>query len=182
MRKHGFKNLLAALLALIMMLALATVALAQDAPSEPAVEPVREVTADEVNAIARQLYCPVCENIPLDTCGVAACEDWRAEIRMYIGLGMTDQEIIDDFVVRFGDRVVGTPQDPTLRALSLVTPWVLVALALGFTVYTLVRWRSSRDMLAGKPAAAGADGAAPPLDDDYRRRLERDLARDAGDE
>lgn len=175
--------LLAALLALIMMLALTTVVLAQDAPPEPLTEPgavdVSEVTADQVNAVARQLYCPVCENIPLDTCGVAACEDWRAEIRMYIGMGMSDQEIINDFVVRFGDRVVGTPQDPVLRALSLVTPWVLVALAFGFTVYTLIRWRSSRDELSGKPATAGA--TAPP-DDDYRSRLERDLARDTGDE
>ena len=159
--------------------------LAQDAPPEPLTDPgavdVSEVTADQVNAIARQLYCPVCENIPLDTCGVAACEDWRAEIRMYIGMGMSDQEIINDFVMRFGDRVVGTPQDPVLRALSLVTPWVLVALAFGFTVYTLIRWRSSRDELSSKPAAATAGATAPP-DDDYRSRLERDLARDTGDE
>jgi cytochrome c-type biogenesis protein CcmH/NrfF len=28
-------------------------------------------TDDEVNAIASQLYCPVCENIPLDACGTA---------------------------------------------------------------------------------------------------------------
>jgi cytochrome c-type biogenesis protein CcmH len=175
------KSVLHAGLVLVALLLMVSVALAQDTPSEPLTEPAREVTADEVNAVASQLYCPVCENIPLDTCGVAACEDWRAEIRMYIGMGMTDQEIIDDFVVRFGDRVVGTPQDPTLRALSLVTPWVLVALALGFTIYTLVRWRSSRDELSGKPAAAAAGATAPP-DDDYRSRLERDLARDTGDE
>ncbi|NQS91637.1 MAG: hypothetical protein HQ574_04445, partial [Chloroflexi bacterium] len=34
-------------------------------------------TDDDVNAIAKQLYCPVCENIPLDACGTAACEQWR---------------------------------------------------------------------------------------------------------
>jgi len=36
-----------------------------------------EPTDDEVNAIAKQLYCPVCENISLDACGTAACEQWR---------------------------------------------------------------------------------------------------------
>ena len=34
-------------------------------------------TDDDVNAVAKQLYCPVCENIPLDACGTAACEQWR---------------------------------------------------------------------------------------------------------
>jgi len=40
-----------------------------------------EPTDDEVNAIAKQLYCPVCENISLDACGTAACEQWRNIIR-----------------------------------------------------------------------------------------------------
>ncbi|PJF21218.1 MAG: hypothetical protein CUN56_12220 [Phototrophicales bacterium] len=86
------------------------------------------VTDDEVNAVARQLYCPVCENIPLDACGTAACEDWRYEIRLQLEAGMTEEQIIDDFVTRFGDRVVGTPKDPLLRVISVVTPWVMIAL------------------------------------------------------
>ena len=36
-------------------------------------------TDDEVNAIARQLYCPVCENTPLDVCPTDACKEWREE-------------------------------------------------------------------------------------------------------
>jgi cytochrome c-type biogenesis protein CcmH len=32
---------------------------------------------DQVNAIARQLYCPVCENTPLDVCPTTACHQWR---------------------------------------------------------------------------------------------------------
>jgi len=32
---------------------------------------------DEVNAIARQLFCPICQNIPLDVCPTQACADWR---------------------------------------------------------------------------------------------------------
>jgi cytochrome c-type biogenesis protein CcmH len=84
------------------------------------------VTADQVNAIAKKLYCPVCENITLDNCGTAACADWRDEIRLQLETGRTEDEIIADFVQRFGDRVVGTPQDSLLRALSLITPWILI--------------------------------------------------------
>lgn len=84
------------------------------------------VTDDQVNAIAKKLYCPVCENITLDTCGTAACADWRNEIRIQLEAGRTEDEIVSDFVQRFGDRVVGTPQDTALRLLSLLTPWVLI--------------------------------------------------------
>ena len=44
---------------------------------------------DDVNEVARQLYCPVCENIPLDTCGTAACEQWRGIIRDKLAEGWT---------------------------------------------------------------------------------------------
>jgi cytochrome c-type biogenesis protein CcmH/NrfF len=39
---------------------------------------------DEVNAIARQLFCPICENTPLDVCPTQACHDWRELIRQML--------------------------------------------------------------------------------------------------
>ena len=38
-------------------------------------------SADDVNRVARQLYCPVCQNIPLDVCPTDACAKWRDTIR-----------------------------------------------------------------------------------------------------
>ncbi len=102
---------------------------------------VESVTADQVNAIAKKMFCPVCENIPLDSCGTDACDDWRNEIRIYLEQGMTEQEIINDFVMRFGDRVVGTPQDPFLRALSIVTPWVLIGIGAMVVLRFITQWR-----------------------------------------
>jgi cytochrome c-type biogenesis protein CcmH len=121
-----------------------------------------------VNEIASKLYCPVCENIPLDACGTAACNDWRYEIRLQLEDGMTEQQIIDDFVARFGDRVVGTPQDPVLRAMALVTPWVLAAAA-AFLVFRTLTNRG--------PGAARSNTTSntATLQDDLRSQLERDL-------
>jgi cytochrome c-type biogenesis protein CcmH len=130
------------------------------------------ISDDEVNAIASKLFCPVCENIPLDTCGTAACEDWRYEIRIQLEAGKTEQEIIDDFVVRFGDRVVGTPQDPLLRALSLVTPWVLVAMALLVIAYVFVNWR--RNQLQADYDRARIEEETSGHE--YRDILEQDIA------
>ena len=41
-----------------------------------------EITDDEVNAVAKDVYCPVCESTPLDVCPTAACADWRELIRV----------------------------------------------------------------------------------------------------
>ncbi|MFQ3566593.1 MAG: cytochrome c-type biogenesis protein CcmH [Aggregatilineales bacterium] len=137
------------LLLILFVLALALPALAQDAVRT-------DVTADEINAIARKLYCPVCENIPLDACGAAACDDWRYEIRLQLEAGLTEQEIINDFVRRFGDRAVGIPQDPTLRALALIMPWLAMGAAIVGGGWFLLRRRvghtSKQPLPANEPS------------------------------
>ncbi len=137
------------------------------------------VTDDDVNRVASKLYCPVCEGVPLDTCGTAACEQWRQEIRLQLESGQTEQQVIDSFVARFGDRVVGTPQNPTLRAISLVTPWLLSAGALSIAGVTFVRWRRSqvRPDAQQLPVTSTANAEQSAVMDAYRARLERDLAR-----
>ena len=135
-------------------------------------EDTTTVSDDDVNRVAKKLYCPVCENITLDTCGTAACEDWRYEIELQLEQGKTDTEIIDDFVMRFGDRVVGTPQDPTLRALTLVTPWLIIIAGFCALLYGSFRWWSSRGMTP-QPAEAAPTPKAPLSD--YQAQLERDL-------
>lgn len=131
----------------------------------------RIVTADDVNAVAKQLYCPVCENIPLDNCGTAACADWRYEIQLQLEAGVTEQEIIDDFVYRFGDRVVGTPQDPLLRAISLAIPWLFTIVGSLSVIYILIRLRLQK---LEKPIIQNdmSDDSA----DHYQTLLEQDLS------
>jgi cytochrome c-type biogenesis protein CcmH len=132
------------------------------------------ITDDQVNAVAKNLYCPVCENIPLDACGTPACIQWRAEIRAQLEEGKTEDEIIADFVARYGERVVGTPQSPVLRTLSLVTPWIIGVVALVVAAATVIRWQRQRR----QPVSAGgqpASGGPTATDDVYRARVERDV-------
>lgn len=128
------------------------------------------VTEDMVNEISSRMYCPVCENIPLDDCGTAACQDWRAEIRLFLEDGWTEEEIRADFVARFGDRVVGVPTDPVLRGLSLITPWVLSAIVLVIVVFTMMRAMEPK-----QTALNTATDTAVPDADDLRAQLERDI-------
>ena len=127
-----------------------------------------DITDDDVNAVAAQMYCPVCPNETLDVCQTQACSQWRAEIRTQLSEGQTTEQIIDAFARRYGERVRATPQDPTLRALSVYTPFVIAGLALVIGVLTFRRWR--RPVAAETPLPpAGKDGS-------YRDQLERDLS------
>ena len=133
-------------------------------------EATQPVTFDQVNAIANKLYCPVCPNETLDACQTQACVQWRDQIREGLEAGQSEQQIIDGFVQRYGDRVLGTPQDPTLRALSLVTPFVIAGLALVVGVFTFLRWRGGSHPRPETAPVSSAGGSNA-----YRDQLEQDL-------
>ena len=129
------------------------------------------VSDNAVIAIAEKLYCPVCENIPLDECQTRACLEWKEEIRQQLAAGRDETEIIDSFVGRFGDQVVGVPQDPVLRWLTILIPSLAVVLALGLGIHTFRRFGSHQRLRVD----SGPVNVGERSDDDYRRRLERDL-------
>jgi cytochrome c-type biogenesis protein CcmH/NrfF len=116
------------------------------------------------------MYCPECENIPLDKCGTAVCIQWKSEIADQIAAGRSEQEIIDGFVARFGNQVLGIPQDPALRNLALFAPYILAGLALLIGSITFWRWRSNQPQPTATQTMVQADN-----EDDYRARIERDL-------
>lgn len=91
----------------------------------------QEVTPsdDQVNQIAQQLYCPVCENVPLDECMTEACQQWRDLIRQRLAEGWTEQEIKDYFVAQYGDKVLGEPPRQGLNWVLYLFPPFLVLIA-----------------------------------------------------
>jgi len=137
-------------------------------------QPRTTVTDDDVNAIAKDLYCPVCENITLDTCGTAACADWRYEIRLQLEAGMNADAIKADFVRRFGDRVVGTPYDPILRALSLVTPVALIVLG-AYVFFRMTRGSWGQPAVHRLDRLSSDQPASADLVDSLRAQIERDI-------
>jgi cytochrome c-type biogenesis protein CcmH len=161
-------NLTLALLIVLAGLALTAPVRAQSGgPPEP--------TADEVNRIAKQLYCPVCPNTPLDVCETKACQDWRAQIKDQLAAGWSEQQIIDYFVAQYGERVLAEPRRGGFTSLVWLLP--VVALAIGLAVvWQLVRtWRAAHRLKRAGPAAAGPAGALPDLSPAVLARLEREL-------
>lgn len=126
-------------------------------------------TDDQVNVIAKQLYCPVCENIPLDVCPTQACAQWRALIGEKLVEGWTEDEIKTYFVAQYGDRVLAAPPARGLNWLVYVIP-PLAIIAGAYILYRAMRaWRQA-------PAEV-AEPIQPEdePDDEYVTRIEEEL-------
>jgi cytochrome c-type biogenesis protein CcmH len=138
------------------------------------------VTDDQVNAVAKRLNCPVCENVPLDVCETQACVQWRDLIRQKLAAGETPDQIITYFHVTYGDRVLQEPPKSGFTAMLWVLPFIGIAIGL------VLLWLALRSMVPGLRAApppvqpepaAGPPSPASADSDEYRRRLERELER-----
>jgi cytochrome c-type biogenesis protein CcmH len=156
-------------LMLMIGLLISGVALAQDGTPPPPT--ARPVTSDDVNRIARQMYCPICENEPLDACRTAACAQWRAQIGQLLSEGQTESQIKQYFVERYGLRVLAEPPA------SGVTLWLWVLPVIGLVIggaYVVILMRRMR---ARNTASVKAAASAPKPSDagDYAQRVEHDL-------
>jgi cytochrome c-type biogenesis protein CcmH len=172
MRKHTLIRLL--LLALLLALLPAVVSAQED------------VSDDEVNEVAKDLYCPVCESTPLDVCPTQACADWRELIRTKLAAGETRQDVLEYFARQYGDGVLA---NPPRRGVSLVILWVLPVLivALGALLFfRLLRGMRVSPAGAAAPPSVPASPlppstpAPPPAKEDepldaYIARVEREL-------
>src|SRR5512139_1116652 len=155
--------------AVLVMIALTSVALAQDGTPPPTPPAKQDVTADDVNRIAKQMYCPVCENEPLDACRTAACQQWRAQIGQMLAEGQTEQQIKDYFVARYGARVLAQPPAEGTSLWLYVLPIVGLIVGAVIVVGVLRRLR-----LRGAQASA-AVSVPKTSGDEYADRVERDL-------
>ena len=130
-------------------------------------------TDDEVNAIAKQLYCPVCENTPLDVCPTEACRQWRELIRDMLAEGKNEQEIKDYFVANYGARVLSEPPRTGFNWLVYIIPPVLIVIGAVLLFSAFRAWTKPKSAEAG--TSPESEAGASSSDDEYVRRLEEEL-------
>ena len=135
---------------------------------------------DDVNAIAHQLYCPVCENTPLDVCPTTACHQWRELIRTMLAEGKTEAEITQFFVENYGARVLAEPPRTGLNWIIYIVPPVvfLAGAYLLFRGFSL--WKRSADEKLDTGSTSivqdrdiNKDTTHP--EDEYLQRLEKEV-------
>jgi cytochrome c-type biogenesis protein CcmH len=149
-----------ALVVLLSLLSFSVVAAQEDVPTD-----------DEVNAIAKQLYCPVCENVPLDVCGTQACAQWRELIREMLAEGKTEADIKEYFSIQYGARVLAEPPAEGLNWLVYIVP---PAAFLGGVIILYSGFRTWRK-IASENELDEPINTETPTDDPYMARLEEEL-------
>ena len=136
--------------------------------------PFPPISDDAVNAVASEMYCPVCENIPLDVCPTQACAQWRELIRLKLSEGWNATQIKDYFAAQYGDRVLGEPPRRGLNWLVYILPPLI------FLVGVVIIWQVFRSSRKARVTAATATAvtdqpANAPDEADVLRRIEEDL-------
>jgi cytochrome c-type biogenesis protein CcmH len=126
-------------------------------------------TDDEVNRIAKQLYCPVCESTPLDVCPTEACRQWRDLIRAMLTEGKSEAEIKQYFVEHYGARVLAEPPN---RLVTYLVPAVAILLGAFLLFRGFQMWMKPSITKAG---TAEMEREAKQIHDPYIARMEEEL-------
>ena len=157
---HATRNTYYAILLFLIAIVFATPVLAQDGFP----------TDDDVNKIAKQLYCPVCESTPLDVCPTEACRQWREVIRSMLADGKSEAEIKQHFATQFGVRVLNVPPNPWL---TYFVPGVAILIGALMLMRGFQMWK--------KPLVAESvsdEGEAERVQqDEYLAKMEAELKR-----
>ncbi|RPJ27061.1 MAG: hypothetical protein EHM33_09290 [Chloroflexi bacterium] len=148
-----------------LLLTLAVVALWADSASAQGPTP----TDDEVNRIAKQLYCPVCESTPLDVCPTEACRQWRDLIRTMLVEGKSEDEIKQYFVAQYGARVLDEPPN---RLVTYLVPGVAILLGAFMLLRGFQMWIKPSITEAGP---SDMKPGSKPDQDPYIAKLEEEL-------
>src|SRR5512134_1206456 len=157
------RNLLLSLLTLAAGLFAATVVEAQE----------RTPSDDDVNRVAKQLYCPVCPNTPLDVCETQACQDWRAQIKDELAAGWTDDQVIAYFVEQYGERVLAEPRRSGFTSFVWLLPVLALGIGLVAAVQVLRGWKAGRSV----PAARADPAPSADIPPEVLKRIEDELRR-----
>ena len=147
--------------------------------SSVAYSQTRDVTDDEVNAVAKDLYCPVCESTPLDVCPTQACADWREVIRDKLGQGQTPGEIREYFALQYGTRALAEPPREGFSLALWIIP-IAAVLVGGFFFLRYVRGirvGAEEDTITSVDLDSSTANTSEdiPESDDYEARIEQEL-------
>lgn len=103
---------------------------AQDLAKDPVLE-------KRMIGLAENLRCLVCQNESLASSHAELADDLRREVRELMQKGMTDQEIKDYLVARYGDFVLYEPPMKSYTVLLWLGPFALLLVGMGVLVFQL---------------------------------------------
>src|SRR5512137_374320 len=101
-------------------------------------------TPDEIDVIARELWCPLCNGVRLDNCELQACIQMREVIAQKLAAGESKEQIKAYFAQQYGDVVLGEPAKQGFNLVVWIFPILAVVVGLGWLAYLVTTWRKRK--------------------------------------
>ncbi len=158
----------------LILLALFTGATLTQALAQTPTPDTSAISADQVNEVARGLWCPLCSGVRLDACELKACEQMKEMIAIKLAEGANDEEIRAYFLEQYGPQVFGEPPREGFNWLAWILP-VIGLLGGGVFVWFGIRRMTSQQ--AAVIASTPAQASLPSQSDNYSQKLEQELSR-----
>ncbi len=136
--------------------------------------PQQQMLDQEVRDVGSQLKCLTCQGESVADSPSVFAQGSRYVIRQQLQSGKSEQQVIQYFVSRYGNRILLSPQWQGFQLLAWLIPGGFLLLGLVLAYATLRTWRAQSPKVV--------EEEAEPLDDEdddlkrYREQIERELA------
>lgn len=130
-------------------------------------------TPNQINAVAKELWCPLCNGVRLDNCELQACIQMREVIAQKLMAGESKEQIKAYFVQQYGDVVLGAPSREGFNLVAWLLPVLIALVAAGWLVFLVRIWTRRRAPAA--VAASANPSATVPAREEYLRRVDEEL-------
>ena len=130
-------------------------------------------TPNQINAIAKDLWCPLCNGVRLDNCELQACIQMKEVIAQKLVAGESKEQIRAYFVQQYGDVVLGAPAGEGFNTLVWALPILVAVVAIGWLVFALRSWtRKPKPTIDSNTATPEASAQSK---DEYMKRVDDEM-------
>ena len=140
------------------------------------VAPAKQTLDQRVHDVASQLKCLVCQGESVADSPATLSLQMRVVIRQQLQSGKSEQEVIQYFVSRYGDRILLSPPMQGLTLLAWLVPVTLMIGGVLLVFFVLRNWQSRADKEAGEANRAESVNIDEQELAFYQRQIERELA------
>src|SRR5438034_5347477 len=140
------------------------------------VSPSKQTLDQRVHNVASQLKCLVCQGESVADSPATLSLQMRGVIRQQLQSGKSEQEVIQYFVSRYGDRILLSPPWQGLTLLAWLVP---VALLLGGTLllfFVLRNWHRQTSISPLENDSTESENVSESEMAIYKKQVEQELA------
>ena len=124
-------------------------------------QPPQQTLDQRVHDVASQLKCLVCQGESVADSPALLSQQMRSIIRQQLQSGKSEQEVIQYFQERYGDRILLSPPPQGFTLLAWIVPIAILIGGAALLFFILRRWQTAAKttLRPGKPPVEDADQA-----------------------